>query len=332
MKKNILSLLAISLILGSCDYNDKYFDGLDDLTEPKDVSTLVYTLVDADYDAFVKNADVKALAAKKTEDEKNDDNPATNTDYTKELGFVATDKAFSAKITAEEFLPLYLKQKWFTKNNESTATVTYRYKDRVQNAETGKWENVFEDKVGLFVVLNDKWQYKDPALFMDDFEAGDVNFTGWINKQFLDQNKLWSNKAYSGNRYADISAYDKTGPIAKSEAWLITKGIHIPTDQYAFGFDVNVRNFAGKCFTVHISTDFDGNEANIKTATWVDVTKKFKIPEENMKEFAKAGVLKLDKYAGKKIYIAFVYIGASNGVTTTIQIDNVLVDLGVFVK
>ena len=35
--------------------------------------------------------------------------------------------------------------------------------------------------------------------------------------------------------------------------------------------------------------------------------------------------MKLDEFAGKNIYIAFVYEGAPDGVTTSVQIDNVLV-------
>lgn len=40
---------------------------------------------------------------------------------------------------------------------------------------------------------------------------------------------------------------------------------------------------------------------------------------------ATAGSMKLDEFAGKNIYIAFVYEGAPDGVTTSVQIDNVLV-------
>lgn len=40
---------------------------------------------------------------------------------------------------------------------------------------------------------------------------------------------------------------------------------------------------------------------------------------------ARAGSMKLDEFAGKNIYIAFVYEGTPDGVTTSVQIDNVLV-------
>lgn len=338
MKKNIIVLLALSFIIGSCDYNDKYFDGLDEMAAPKDIAKLTRILSDADYDAFAKNKGVIALAEKKTEDEKNDDTPEVFVDYVKELGYVASDKAFSTKITAEEFLPPYLQTLWFTKNNESTATITYRFKDRIQNAETGKWENQFEDKEALYVVLNDKWMFKEPALILADFESGTdripVNIPGWLNVQFLEQDKVWEYKSYSGNRYAEMTAYagSSAAPNIKSEAWLITPGALIPADNYAFKFDINVRNYLGDCFTVKISTDFDGVKENIKSATWTDVSKNFDIPKKQISEMQSAGIMSLAEYAGQKIYIAFVYEGETGVKTTTIQVDNVVVDLNVFVK
>lgn len=337
MKKNILVLLALSFIISSCDYNDKYFDGLDEMAEPKDVATLTLKLSDADYSAFAKNKGVIALAEKKTQDEKNDDTPEVYVDYVKELEYVASDKSFSAKITAEEFLPPYLQTLWFTKDNESTATINYRFKDRVQDPESGKWVNKFEDKEGLFIVLNNKWMFKEPALILADFESGvdrtPINIPGWLNVQLSEQDKVWEYKSYSGNRYAEMSAYVKGAPEnIKSETWLITPGVVVPAKNYSFKFDINVRNYLGECFSVKISTDFDGSKENIKSATWTDISNSFDIPKKQISEMQSAGIMSMADYAGKKVYIAFVYEGETGVKTTTIQVDNVIVDLDVFVK
>ncbi|MFR7465251.1 MAG: DUF5017 domain-containing protein [Phocaeicola vulgatus] len=79
-----------------------------------------------------------------------------------------------------------------------------------------------------------------------------------------------------------------------------------------------------------MSSTFQGNSGSItnKYTEWEDVTDNFSIPQEPVKGYgsmARAGSMKLDEFAGKNIYIAFVYEGAPDGVTTSVQIDNVLV-------
>ena len=52
MKKiYILSTIWMAFIVGACDYNDKNFDGLDDIVKPANVVKEKYTLVEADYAA-----------------------------------------------------------------------------------------------------------------------------------------------------------------------------------------------------------------------------------------------------------------------------------------
>lgn len=48
MKKiYILSTIWMAFIVGACDYNDKNFDGLDDIVKPANVVKEKYTLVEA---------------------------------------------------------------------------------------------------------------------------------------------------------------------------------------------------------------------------------------------------------------------------------------------
>lgn len=56
MKKiYILSTIWMAFIVGACDYNDKNFDGLDDIVKPANVVKEKYTLVEADYAAISDN-------------------------------------------------------------------------------------------------------------------------------------------------------------------------------------------------------------------------------------------------------------------------------------
>ena len=87
-----------------------------------------------------------------------------------------------------------------------------------------------------------------------------------------------------------------------------------------------MRYFEGKCLTVWVSTDFDGTKDGVKTATWTDITSSFGDPVNvEGSNFVNAGVYSLDEYVGKNVYFAFKYVGNGNNVTTTCQIDNIIV-------
>ena len=69
MKKiYILSTIWMGVIVGACDYNDKNFDGLDDIVKPANVVKEKYTLVEADYAAISDNSTNKSIAKKEGTD------------------------------------------------------------------------------------------------------------------------------------------------------------------------------------------------------------------------------------------------------------------------
>lgn len=65
MKKHLIYLCMASVLgLTSCeDFNDKHFDGLDDMTKPENVLNKDYTLTADDYSAIsgYKEVDIMAL-------------------------------------------------------------------------------------------------------------------------------------------------------------------------------------------------------------------------------------------------------------------------------
>lgn len=66
MKKiYILSTIWMAFIVGACDYNDKNFDGLDDIVKPANVVKEKYTLVEADYAAISDKARIRVSLKKK---------------------------------------------------------------------------------------------------------------------------------------------------------------------------------------------------------------------------------------------------------------------------
>ncbi len=139
-------------------------------------------------------------------------------------------------------------------------------------------------------------------------------------------------RLFSSNKYSQISS---NGTSEKNDVFLITSQIDLT---YAispkFTFDLNVGYWKADCLNVYVSTDYDGNLANVGDATWVDLTSNFTLPQtptSGYGTFANAGIADLTGYAGGKIYIAFKYSGDSRATTpdpkptTTYQIDNVKV-------
>ncbi len=111
-KKYILISFAASLLaLTGCNYNDKNFDGLDNITQPEDVIKLEYTLTEADYASVASNSTNKTLAAQ--------------ADLTNQLKAVGTNALFSQQISAKEYLPAFMAAKWYMADAGSAIKVTY---------------------------------------------------------------------------------------------------------------------------------------------------------------------------------------------------------------
>ena len=74
------------------------------------------------------------------------------------------------------------------------------------------------------------------------------------------------------------------------------------------------------------SLSLDGKD--VSKATWKDITSSFTIPQEPANgygKFVSAGTYELKEYAGKKVSVAFKYVGdGKNKKSTTYQIDNVV--------
>lgn len=150
---------------------------------------------------------------------------------------------------------------------------------------------------------------------------------GWLNVD-LEGSKTWDMKSYNSNFYIQASSY-KSG--SKNDNWLIMSPIDLTsaTNPHLI-FDLKVGNYNSSCLNILVSTDFDGNQANIKSATWDNISSEFIIPTVPTSgyatDFSSSGFGSLIPYKGKKVYIAFRYIGddsSTTKATTTYQIDNI---------
>lgn len=164
--------------------------------------------------------------------------------------------------------------------------------------------------------------------FMEDWSSGTANAPvngDWINVDKIGT-KAWLYKSYSGNLYAQMSSYNSG---EENQVWLIHRfdnldTISVPT----LSFDVKVGYWNADCLSILVSEDFDGDPNNINSATWIDITSSFTLPQQPVTgygNFVNAGSYDLSAYKGKNIYIGFKYVGdgTNNSATTTYQLDNI---------
>ncbi|WP_073344950.1 choice-of-anchor J domain-containing protein [Bacteroides congonensis] len=362
MKKNLFLSIVAVLSLAGCDYNDKYFDGLDEMTEPANVIKLNYTLIDADYAAISDNKTNQSIAKEAGKD--------------KALGYVKNDHYFTEDAPAATYVPAFLANKYYTADNGSSVKVTFNYKENKSEllsdySSIKIYEPTNQDYAAIYGAtafapylnadtknkLSDLLDgYKEPeegdVVFIDYRVANGTSPDDYLKDPLLWENfsniatgdlttlKDWKNggdwfisskggtewkvTSYDNNNYLQYSAYKTEGECI---AWLVTPEITLGTDDY-LSFDVKVGNWNADCLTVLISKDFDGS--NVDAADiWTDITDQFIIPSAPSKgygDFASAGKFSLASYNGEKVYIAFKYTGDGvNKKTTTYQIDNIMI-------
>lgn len=357
MKKNILLPAALLLLLAGCDYNDKHFDGLDDLTRPTDVKNIEYTLADADYAAIASNKTNKELA-KANEAEA-------------ELAKLGTTKRFSETLPASIYAPAFIAGKWYTADDGSSVKLTYNrgvdvpeYLGEIEAAAdyevtaadyVSVWgstpANYFtpsktsagnlpkllakaiqEPEEGDYLRVTYQYSDREPGgetelvltIVDEDFETvikdKEVALEGWFNKD-LSGDRSWMGKNYNNNSYAQVSG------SGKNDSWLISPVIDLSeAEEPTLSFDICTGHNKGGKLQVLISEDFNGMDP--AGATWQDVSANFYIPttpENGYGKLSPAGIMDMSAYKSR-FYLAFKYSGDGDaGQTATYQIDNLQV-------
>jgi len=169
------------------------------------------------------------------------------------------------------------------------------------------------------------------TIFQERFDTAvdgtDLDLTDWIN--FAEAgSRVWREEVYNGDGYAEFNPFG-SGDLSNI-TWLITPGIDMDaqTEETLTFQTAHAYPDAGhEPLTVMISTDFDGNSANIGTATWtaLDFDASYQIDSDSWNSFKDSGDIDLSSYAGTA-YIAFVYTGSdSNNENMTLRVDNVAI-------
>ncbi|WP_417290543.1 DUF5689 domain-containing protein [Corallibacter sp.] len=164
-------------------------------------------------------------------------------------------------------------------------------------------------------------------LFNDSTDNTTLNTNGWIN--FAEAgSELWSEQVYSGNGYAEFTAYGTTE--SSNIGWLISPGIDLDAQDgeiLSFQTEHAYPDAGHDAIEVLISTDFSGNEADITSATWtsLEFTSSLEADFDTWFNFTNSGNIDISSYTGTA-YIAFRYTGSDTAdLNTTIHVDNVRV-------
>ena len=168
----------------------------------------------------------------------------------------------------------------------------------------------------------------DP-LFEEGFDEAvdnaNLDIEGWINYAEVGS-EVWTEQVYSGNGYAEFTAFN-TGD-ALNVGWLITPGFDMDAQ------DGEILNFqteyaypdAGHYpLEVFVSTDFDGTEGGILSATWEPISAVIAHPDNTGSWFTwvNSGDIDLSGYSGT-LYVAFKYTGSdTSNQNSTIHVENV---------
>jgi len=165
--------------------------------------------------------------------------------------------------------------------------------------------------------------------FFENFEeqtagVGEIlDISGWTNVNVNGGERLWEIREFSWNKYAQTSAFNSDED--PYEVWLVTPGLYLPSGSSpTLTFETKDGYYNGEALSVKISSDFD---EDVTVATWTDL--EAIISEGNTggygEDFIPSGDIDLSDFAGEVVYIAFRYLGSTNGVTTTYQIDTISV-------
>ncbi|NDV82969.1 choice-of-anchor J domain-containing protein [Bacteroides sp. 51] len=360
MKKSLFISISALLLLFGCDYNDKYFDGLDEMSQPKDVFSKQYTLLEGDYKTIADNKANIAMAAAEG--------------VSTQLKNLATDKYFTGALDPKKYIPAFLLGKYIAADDGSVVKVAYDYRGDIKdympdlNATTiyklsaSDYQLAWgaDSKLNFFTpskpaadylvaILNDNMKdavegdivaasynvsEKEPAdvtyAFNEDFEAGTANTNieseNWLNITVKGKFK-WQTKSYNG-KYAQQSANAHSDGVLDS--YLISKEITVESGMsLTFDAAYAYHNEIGGRVSVLITTDLsDATPEGIAAAKWDDVTDEFKVPTATSGSIdaSNAGSTSLSSYVGKKIRVAFRYQGDSTtGATSTYRLDNVII-------
>lgn len=161
--------------------------------------------------------------------------------------------------------------------------------------------------------------------FTDNTDGTILNTTGWTNYAQVGTKKF-TEEIYSGNGYAQFTSFGSGQ--ASNVAWLISPAFDMDKQdgeklifQSAQAF---LKSFDNS-LELMVSTDYDGNIANINQSSWLNVPVETPKPNSEFYVWVNSGEIDLSKFNGT-LHFAFKIKGnglPNSNVSATYQIDNI---------
>lgn len=150
------------------------------------------------------------------------------------------------------------------------------------------------------------------------------NFPKYINDAAVGS-RYWQRKIFSGNTYIQMSSFGGT-PEANRSLFIVPVNM---TAANTFSFQTKAGFANGNVLKVYYTTNYvPGNQ--ITLATLVDITSSFTIspglPSGYPTNFTASGVYNIPAGITGNGFFVFEYVGNGTGITTTMQIDNIVIN------
>lgn len=168
------------------------------------------------------------------------------------------------------------------------------------------------------------------SLNFNDIASDNTDYSNpqWLNIPHIGS-RFWRGRIFEGGKYISSSSYNSG---SQNENWFISPPIIVNSPQVGLSFTSAIAFWDDPSWdhplTVYVSTDFDGCDINGATWTVVDGYAKSS-PDDNFYDFVPSGLLNVASflpsgYTGN-MHVAFVYNGMASGATTTLALDDIVI-------
>ena len=167
---------------------------------------------------------------------------------------------------------------------------------------------------------------REKVIFYEDFEdiktTADIEKQGWKNINVNFGNEKFRKRSSNENTFVQVSAYGSNEYVM--DAWLISPVIDLSRQKEAvLLFDSRATFEEGSILTVWFSTDYSGEYFG---SNWTQLDADISIGsgDGSNKFFMNSAAIPIG-CIGEKAHLGFRYLGADPGVSTTYDLDNILV-------
>lgn len=177
-----------------------------------------------------------------------------------------------------------------------------------------------------FYECDNEVEFGNTVVYYEDFEgfksSADIEERGWFNINVNFGNGKFKKRSAYENSFLQVSAYNSGDNVM--DVWLVSPSIDLEkTENERLTFNTRATFEEGRILSVWVCSDFNGN---VEMASWqlLDVIISDGTRDGSNKKFKNSGGVDLGCLEGK-VNLGFRYLGSDPGVSTTYDLDNILI-------